>query len=90
MRHGADRSTGLEEAVLGAVGHARAGAQAVRRAGRRRRQAAARLAQDPSLATPFRAVLMGPNLLPPEAYEPEPENVFKKNISADDVFRDFE
>lgn len=36
----------------------------------------------------------GPGLAPaqdtPEAYEPEPENVYKKNISADDVFRDFE
>ncbi len=36
----------------------------------KRRQAAARLAKDPSLGTPFRAVLLGPDLLPPEAYEP--------------------
>jgi 2-polyprenyl-6-methoxyphenol hydroxylase-like FAD-dependent oxidoreductase len=36
----------------------------------KRLRAAKRLAKDPSLATPFRAVLMGPDLLPDEAYEP--------------------
>lgn len=36
----------------------------------KRFRAAERLAKDPSLATPFRAVLMGPDLLPDDAYEP--------------------
>ncbi len=33
-------------------------------------RAAERLADDPSLATPFRTVLMGPDLMPDEAYTP--------------------
>jgi hypothetical protein len=35
----------------------------------------------------------GPGLAPAQdtpAFEPEPEDTYKKNISADDVFRDFE
>jgi len=36
----------------------------------KRFRAAERLRTDPSLATPFRAILMGPDLLPDEAYEP--------------------